>query len=74
MSSIKRKALGSSLQRRVRARRDASVEPQEFSEVSEQDDDANESEDSADENAGDNNESDDSVSQFSPIPYKYFLT
>jgi hypothetical protein len=72
MSSIKRKAVGSSLQRRVRARRDASVEPQELSEVSEQDDGVNDSEDSIDENAADNNESDDSVSQFSQVPYAYF--
>ncbi|KFY19888.1 hypothetical protein V491_04145 [Pseudogymnoascus sp. VKM F-3775] len=60
MSSAKRKALESSLQRRVRARRDASEEPQELSESSGQDDGATGSEDGVDENSGDNSEGDDS--------------
>ncbi|OBT97467.1 rRNA bioproteinsis protein rrp36 [Pseudogymnoascus verrucosus] len=60
MSSVKRKALESSLQRRVRARRDASEEPQELSESSDQDDGASGSEDGVDENLANNNESDDS--------------
>jgi ribosomal RNA-processing protein 36 len=74
MSSVKRKALESSLQRRVRARRDASEEPQELSESSDQDNGASGSEDGVDENSANNNESDDSVSQFTQILYKYILT
>lgn len=74
MSSVKRKALESSLQRRVRARRDASVEPQELSESSDQDDGASGSEDGVDENSANNNGSDDSVSQSTQVFYKYILT
>jgi ribosomal RNA-processing protein 36 len=74
MSSVKRKALESSLQRRVRARRDASEEPQELSESSDQDDGASGSEDGVDENLANNNESDDSVSQFTQILHEYILT
>lgn len=74
MSSVKRKALESSLQRRVRARRDASEEPQELSESSDQDDGASASEDGVDENSANNNESDDSVSQLTQILYEYLLT
>lgn len=74
MSSVKRKALESSLQRRVRARRDASEEPQELSESSDQDDGASGSEDGVDENSANNNESDDSVSHSTQVFYKYLLT
>lgn len=74
MSSAKRKTLESSLQRRVRARRDASEEPQELSESSGQDDGATGSEDGVDENSGDNSEGDDSVSQSTQMVYKYLLT
>jgi ribosomal RNA-processing protein 36 len=62
MSSVKRKALESSLQRRVRARRDTSEELLELSEASDHDDGANGGDDSAGENAANNNDSDDSVS------------
>lgn len=62
MSAVKRKALESSLQRRVRARRDTSEDLLETSEASEQNNEESDSEDGSDENATDDNGSDDSVS------------
>jgi ribosomal RNA-processing protein 36 len=73
MSSVKRKTLESSLQRRVRARRDTSEELLETSEASEQDNGASGSEDSVDENAANNNESDNSVSQLAKYSLNIYL-
>lgn len=64
MSSIKRKALESQIQRRVRARRDPSEEPLDSSEL-EQSDGAHDREDSEIYNAPDTNESGDSVGELS---------